>query len=51
MTRNEFIQHCIIALAGNSSIVKEEYTPEQCINVIMELTERLTLETEMRSFL
>jgi len=46
MTRNEFIQATIIALAGNASIVKDEYTPEQCIKVIMELSLRLTIEAE-----
>lgn len=46
MTRNEFLQATIIAFAGNASIVKEEYTPEHCIKVIMELAQRLTVEAE-----
>lgn len=41
MTRTDFIHQTVIALASNSSVIKDNYTVADCARLITELSESI----------
>lgn len=49
MTRSEFVQQAVIALASNPKMIADSLTIDQCINNIIAIAEGLTLKVEENS--
>ena len=51
MTKKEFLQQIVIALAGNPSIVSAEYKTRYCVNLLHEMAhsilDRFTTDAEL----